>query len=225
MLIISDDHDTRSKLLKRFLRSGFVVSTTTRSKPASSLVNPSADFDLLLLDLAGAACNGHVLGEVQAALPDATTLVLIEQADLERDTSPIQWDADDFIVRPFSVSELCVRIETVLQRNELYTASRRQCTVQDITLDLSTRTCYRDGTCVALTAREFDLLDYLFRHRGCAVSRETLAENVWGAQEAIALRTIDRHVTAIRQKIEDDPSSPVYLQTVYGEGYRFMPGC
>jgi len=220
LLVVSDNEERRAKLLRHLLRDGFAASTATRSRTALNTLGPSMRCDLLLVALANASQCRRVLSRASSALPRAATLTVVDPIYLQREQPGQSMLADDFIVPPFSPYELSRRIDALLHRSEQ--ASRVR-TVRELTIDLGTRSCYRNGQCVALTAREFDVLDYLFRHRGSALTREALVEGVWGTSEAISPRTIDRHVASIRCKIEKDASAPVYLQTVYGEGYRFTP--
>lgn len=220
LLVVSDNEERREKLLRHLLRDGFAASTATRSRTALNTLDASTRCDLLLVDLTNSSQCHRVLSRAPSALPDAAILVLVDPVYLQREQAGQSMSADDFIVAPFSPHELSRRIEALLHQSR---QASHVHTVRDLTLDLRTRSCYRDGQCVALTAREFDVLDHLFEHRGQALSREALIEGVWGTNEAISPRTIDRHVASIRRKIEKDASTPVYLQTVYGEGYRFTP--
>ena len=220
LFIVSDNEERREKLLRHLLRDGFAASTATRSRTALNTLDSSTRCDLLLVDLTNSSQCHRVLSRAPSALPDAAILVLVDPVYLQCEQAGQSMSADDFIVAPFSPHELSRRIEALLHQSG---QASHVHTVRDLMLDLRTRSCYRDGQCVALTAREFDVLDHLFEHRGQALSREALIEGVWGTSEAISPRTIDRHVASIRRKIEKDASAPVYLQTVYGEGYRFTP--
>ena len=225
LLIVSDDDDTRAKLLQHFMRNKQVTPMASRSDTALAFLSHSVEYDLVLLDLTGRPRNYQVLSRAQSELPNAAILVVIDQGCLKEQQGGRTLGADDFVVKPFCLQELCVRATALLGGDAPSPQNARStCTIRNLTLDFRTRSCYRDDQCVALTAREFDVLDYLFKHRGRAVSREVLIESVWGTRHAISPRTIDRHITSIRRKIEEDASMPVHLQTVYGEGYRFMAG-
>ena len=220
LLVVSDNEERRAKLLRHLLRDGFAASTATRSRTASNTLDSSTRCDLLLVDLTNSSQCHRVISRASSVLPDVAILVLVDPVYLQREQAEPSMPADDFIVAPFSPHELSRRIKALLHQSGQTPYVH---TIRDLTLDRRTRSCYRDGQCLALTAREFDVLDHLFEHRGRALSREALIEGVWGTSEAISPRTIDRHVVSIRRKIEEDSSAPVYLQTVYGEGYRFTP--
>lgn len=222
LLLVAPGRNARSDVVQYLLRKGFAVSTATRAETVLTLTHHSTGYDLLLLDLTDQPDAARLLGKLQSARPDAGCLLIISRADLE-ERRGVEWSADDFIVEPFSLRELELRVEAVLRRRGAAShPSRASVVIGGLTIDFRVRSCYRDGKQVGLTSREFDLLACLVRNRGRTVSREALVERVWKTPQAISLRTIDRYITTIRRKIEDDPASPVYLQTIYGEGYRFI---
>lgn len=221
VLIVSGHSGTRSKLHRYLLRHGLATTAISPDQIHHSVDREPFRFGLILLDLTGAADDHEAFGQVQSMRTGASTMVILDGSSLSTTQEGAERGADDFIVQPFSMAELSTRVD-VLLAGVASPAEPNQHAAGNLTFDLDTRSCYRDGQCVGLTAREFDLLEYLVRRRGDTVSRARLATEVWGGEQAIASRTIDRHVTTIRRKIEDDPSIPVHLQTVYGEGYRFM---
>ena len=130
--------------------------------------------------------------------------------------------ADDYIVKPFSVKELCARVKAVLRR-----ANRREEPEEEIfrhdslVVDVTRHMVTRDGKPIDLTAKEFDLLVMLMKNHGRVMTRDSLLDKVWGVEYFGDTRTVDVHVRYLRQKIEKDPDSPAYIQTVRGVGYRF----
>jgi two-component system phosphate regulon response regulator OmpR len=207
------------------MHNGIAVSTAEQADTALTLLELSGEYDLIVVDTVGRSDGLHLLRQLRSVgVSTAQILMMVSQSHPEDGLYCIQAGADDFVTKPVVMDELVVRMEALLQRSTSSSDGRhRGHTVQGLTLDFETRTCYREGKHVDLTTREFDLLHHLFERRGRTVSREGLVEGVWGRPHAISPRTVDRHVTAIRRKIEVDPSMPVYLQTIYGEGYRFMP--
>lgn len=130
--------------------------------------------------------------------------------------------ADDYIVKPFSMKELCARVKAVLRRS-----GRRNEPDGEIfrhgslVVDVMRHQVTREGKPIDLTAKEFDLLVMLMKNRGRVMTRDTLLDKVWGVEYFGDTRTVDVHVRYLRQKIEEDPDSPVCIQTVRGVGYRF----
>lgn len=130
--------------------------------------------------------------------------------------------ADDYIVKPFSIKELGARVRAVLRR-----AARSEEPEEEvfrhgpIVVDVTRHQVLRDGKTVDLTAKEFDLLVMLMKNQGRVMTRDTLLDKVWGVEYFGDTRTVDVHVRYLRQKIEQNPDSPVLIQTVRGVGYRF----
>ena len=130
--------------------------------------------------------------------------------------------ADDFIVKPFSVKELCARVRAVLRRTEQHDLSAEEKIESGgIVADIVCHTITKNGSIIELTAKEFDLLVMLMKNSGKVLTRDTLLDKVWGIAYFGDTRTVDVHVRYLRQKIEDDADKPRYVQTVRGVGYKF----
>ncbi len=130
--------------------------------------------------------------------------------------------ADDYIVKPFSVKELCARVKAVLRRaSRQGDPQEKTISIGDLTVDSGRHTVKKAGKLLELTAKEFDLLVMLMKNSGQVLTRDTLLDKVWGVEYYGDTRTVDVHVRYLRQKIEDNPDVPVYIQTVRGVGYKF----
>jgi len=134
--------------------------------------------------------------------------------------------ADDYLVKPFSFRELVARIRAMLRRRELdrghSTPADERLAVGDLVLDLAARQVWRAGRLIELRHREFEVLRVLMVHAGQAVSRAALLADVWGEGWFGDPRTLDVHIRWLREKLEDDPSAPQFIQTVRGHGYRLV---
>lgn len=140
----------------------------------------------------------------------------------------LELGADDYIVKPFSVKELCARVKAVLRRSaRREEAQELVLTAGDggLSVDISRHTVTNEGRAVELTAKEFDLLVMLMKNSGKVLTRDTLLDKVWGVEYFGDTRTVDVHVRYLRQKIEKNPEEPVYIQTVRGVGYKFAESC
>ena len=131
--------------------------------------------------------------------------------------------ADDYVTKPFSPRELAARVRTVLRRAEPEAIAEERLSFNGLVIDSGTREVTRSGTPLRLTAREFDLLWFLASHPRRVFSRENLMRRVWGYAAALDTGTVTVHVRRLREKIEEQPSHPRHLETVWGVGYRFSP--
>lgn len=130
--------------------------------------------------------------------------------------------ADDYIVKPFSIKELCARVKAVLRRTARQDGGETPVlSAGNLSVDIGRHTVTKAGKAVELTAKEFDLLVMLMRNNGKVLTRDTLLDKVWGVEYFGDTRTVDVHVRYLRQKIEDNSEEPVYIQTVRGVGYKF----
>jgi DNA-binding response OmpR family regulator len=131
--------------------------------------------------------------------------------------------ADDYITKPFSVRELLARIKAHLRREKREPRHvQKTCVFGDVEIDFAHFKVRRAGSETDLTSLEVDILKYLIGHKGEVVSRDALLDKVWGYERFPTTRTIDNHILKLRKKIEDDPSTPRHILSIYGEGYRFI---
>jgi DNA-binding response OmpR family regulator len=136
----------------------------------------------------------------------------------------LELGADDYVTKPFSLQELVAHIKSILRRVQW---DQRQLpgselSIGRVTLNLAGRRAYKDGVELTLRYKEYELLSLLMQHAGTVLTREVLFNQIWGTDWLGDTRTLDVHIRWLRQKIEDDPSLPQYIQTVRNVGYRFV---
>ena len=149
-------------------------------------------------------------------------VILLTARGEEADRSVgLELGADDYVTKPLSPRELAARVRTVLRRAGSPAAAQERLAFEGLELDAGTREVRKEGVELKLTAKEFDLLWFLASHPRKVFSRDQLMSRVWGYEAARDTGTVTVHVRRLREKIEDAPSRPRFLQTVWGVGYRF----
>jgi two-component system phosphate regulon response regulator PhoB len=129
--------------------------------------------------------------------------------------------ADDYVTKPFSMRELIARVRALLRRHEPMAATRATLQRGGLVIDPSAHSVFVAGRAVELSALEFRLLHHLASHPGMVFSRDQLLDRVWGNDRTVTQRSVDVYIRRVREKIENRPKDPAYVQTVHGVGYRF----
>jgi DNA-binding response OmpR family regulator len=221
VLVVDDEPMVREVLTRYLEREGFTVDVAEDGEAA--LVSFAASQpDLVLLDLMLPRVDGlEVFRRMRA---DASTAVIMLTARGEETDRIVglELGADDYVTKPFSPREVVARVRAVLRRSATGTDGDL-IAAGDVELDGSRREARRGGELIRLTRKEFDLLFLLASHPGRVFSRAELVEEVWDFAWVGDTATVTVHVRRLREKIEDDPSEPRHLITVWGVGYRFDP--
>jgi two-component system alkaline phosphatase synthesis response regulator PhoP len=182
-------------------------------------------FDIILLDVMLPHKNGFdVCRDLRERGVDTPILMLTARGQLIDKVLGLKIGADDYLPKPFEPLELLARMEALLRRSlsKLTTSSGESYSFGDIRVDFRRTEVSRDGKPIELSALEFRLLRYFLEHRGETLSRDELLDNVWRYDPSVYSRTVDVHVSSLRQKIERDPAKPELIVTVYGLGYKFL---
>ena len=221
VLVVEDEPTLVATLRYNLEREGHRVLTATDGETALSLAR-SQKPDIVLLDLMLPGMGGLELCRILRRETTIPILMLTARAEETDKVVGLELGADDYVTKPFSMRELMARIGALLRRAELMPAPEREVlSAGGIEVDLRGRQASRDGLALALKPKEYELLVFLLRNRGRAFTREQLLNQVWGYDFAGDTRTVDVHVSWLRQKIEPVPSKPTRLITVRGVGYRF----
>ena len=130
--------------------------------------------------------------------------------------------ADDYITKPFNILEVKARVRALLRRSKTTAQQANTLTIGKISLDLDARNAYRSGELVDLTAREYDVIEFLMKNPNKVYSRENLLDSIWSYEYRSDIRTVDVHIRRLREKLEDDPAQPQYIMTKWGVGYFFQ---
>jgi len=225
-LLLIEDEITLSLLLReRLEREGFLVKTCANGDQALGQALKGG-FDILLLDIKLPGRNGfEVCRELRRHGLNVPIIMLTARADVRDRVKGLNLGADDYLPKPFEVSELLARIGALLRRanNSPPHLIEPVFCFGAVAVDLGKVEVLRDGLPVELTAKEFELLRYFISHPDVRISREDLLKRVWGYPQTPNTRTVDVHVAQLRQKLESNPKEPRHFLTVYRSGYKFVP--
>src|SRR5438874_1860953 len=222
ILVVEDDRETASYLVKGLNESGYTVDRAGDGREGLFLAS-SGGYDAIILDRMLPGVDGlAMLGALRAAEIRTPALILSALGSVDDRVKGLRSGGDDYLVKPFAFSELLARIEALLRGGVPEPATTRLRTA-DLELDLLTRSVRRGDKTIDLLPREFQLLEYLMRNVGHVVTRTMLLENVWDYHFDPQTNVIDVHVSRLRQKIDKQFERPL-LHTVRGAGYCLRAG-
>ena len=220
ILLVDDEPGLRRTLSDRLRKEGYAVETAANGGDALELARKS-HYDLVILDLNLPVKDGlQVCHELRRQGRNVAVLMLTARDTIADKITGLKSGADDYMTKPFESAELLARMEALLRRTR-GNLGADELTFGDVVVKPRAGQVLRGGRPVRLSAQEFKLLVHLVRNRGVVLSRDELLDAVWGNQAAPETRTVDVHVSWLRQKLEPDPHNPRYIVTVYGLGYRF----
>ena len=221
-ILVVDDEPTLVATLKYNLeRDGFQVVTAEDGESALNLARSHRP-DLVLLDLMLPGLDGFQVCRILRREMQAPILMLTAKGDEIDKVVGLELGADDYVTKPFSMRELLARVRALLRRADIPPEGEREVlTSGDLSLDLAKREATRSARAVPLKPKELELLAFFMRNRQRAFTRDQLLNQIWGYDYAGDTRTVDVHVSWLRQKIEDRPQKPARIVTVRGLGYRF----
>jgi two-component system alkaline phosphatase synthesis response regulator PhoP len=209
-------------LTDRLLAEGYDVESVGEAQAALKLVT-EATYDAILLDVMLPGGNGFdVCRTIRQRGIQIPILMLTARGQVVDKVVGLKLGADDYLVKPFEMAELLARIEALLRRVPVASASADTVRFGDVAIDFRRAEVKKGGRAVDLSAREFKLLRYFVEHRGAVLSRDELLNEVWGYNSMPSTRTVDVHVAWLRQKLESNPRHPEHLLTVHGMGYKFV---
>jgi two-component system response regulator ResD len=222
-VLVDDDEPTIREIVVRYLeRDGFATLEAADGDRARELVERESP-DLVVLDLMLPGTDGLELCRWIRSRSSLPVIMLTARGEESDRIVGLELGADDYVTKPFSPRELAARVRTVLRRAELELVTDERLTFDGLVIDSSSREVTRGGEPLRLTAREFDLLWFMANHPRRVFAREQLMRRVWGYSAAVDTGTVTVHMRRLREKIEEEPSRPRHLETVWGVGYRFTP--
>lgn len=212
-ILIVEDEEAISNLIRMSLqKAGYSCEQAMDGESAADRIAEHT-YDLVLLDIMLPGMNGYELLDY-IKTTNMPVIFITAMGTLDDKVKGLKAGADDYITKPFEMVELLARVESVLRR---YHKSEERIEVDDVIIDIPSRTVTRQGEAVKLTLKEFELLLFLVRNRNIALYRETIYENIWQREYMGDGRTVDLHIQRLRKKLHWEDR----IHTVYKVGYRF----
>jgi two-component system alkaline phosphatase synthesis response regulator PhoP len=221
ILLIEDEKALRTTLGDRLRKEGYVVDFAADGEEGFEKAT-RLPFDLIIMDVMLPARNGFdVCRDIRNAGLATPILLLTARSETVEKVLGLKLGADDYVTKPFDSMELLARMEALLRRTPLRTGQTVY-QLGSVTVDTRRTSVTKQGNPVYLSAREFQLLRYLIEHQGITLSRDRILRNVWGYESDTFTRTVDVHISSLRQKLEEDPRRPELILTVPGMGYKLQ---
>jgi len=230
ILVVEDELTLQETLAYNLKRQGYEVETSGNGLQALELARRDHP-DLILLDIMLPCMDGFEVCRVLRQEMTTPILMLTARDDEIDRVVGLEVGGDDYLTKPFSMRELMARVKALLRRVRLIRqeigvsnaalAETELMVFDDLTINVSRREVVLKDVALSVKPQEYELMLYLAQHRGRALSREAILENVWGWEYTGDSRTVDVHVRWLREKIEIDPANPRRIVTVRGVGYRF----
>jgi len=223
ILIVEDEEDLAKGLEISLSREGYRVLTAADG-PGGMRLALKENPDLIVLDVMLPGMNGlDVCRELRHKGFDAPIIMLTAKSEEVDRVVGLEIGADDYVTKPFSRRELLARIRVRLRRRPARAPEQlARYRFDEIEIDFEKCCATKKGEPLELTAKEYDILRLMVRHRGEVLTRDRMLNEVWGYEANPTTRTVDSHIVKLRQKLENDPADPKYILSVYGEGYKFV---
>jgi DNA-binding response OmpR family regulator len=222
-ILVVDDEDLLVKGIRFNLQNeGYEVITGSNGLEALQLCQ-SASPDLIVLDVMMPEMDGLTACAKIREFSNVPIILLTAKVEDMDKLMGFEQGADDYLTKPFNILELKARIRALLRRSGSAekAAAGNTLTIGTITLDLDARNAYRAGQMADLTAKEFDVIEFLMRNPNRVYSREALLDTIWAYEYRSDIRTVDVHIRRLREKLEENPAEPNYIMSKWGVGYYF----
>jgi len=230
VLIAEDESAIREIISITLRRAGYEVTEACDGQQALDLYSEkNGEFDVVLLDIMMPNVDGLEVCKRLRNVSGTVGIIMLTAKTQEMDkVSGLLMGADDYITKPFSPSELMARVDSVYRRVAMNTQTKAQparadkITIEPFELNLRNRTLYKNNELIKLTQVEFQIIEFFFTNAGKALSRNDILKQVWGESYFGDEKVVDVNIRRLRMKIEDEPSIPKHLVTVWGMGYKWL---
>lgn len=224
VLVVEDEAAIREVIALNLRMAGYDVTEAGSAEAALAAIDTSAPFDVAVLDIMLPGMNGFSLCENIRRDSDSIGIIMLSAKSQEDDKiRGLSIGADDYMTKPFSVSELLARVDALCRR--VVRAAGQEAEGRMVSggfvLDQKSRILYKNGEPIDLTQVEFQIMELFFANPGVALVREKILEGVWGENYYGDVKIVDVNIRRLRMKIEETPSEPQYILTVWGFGYKW----
>lgn len=221
-ILVVDDEALLVKGIRFNLQNdGYEVVSGSNGLEAVQLAQ-DPEVALIVLDIMMPQMDGLTACSKIREFSTVPIILLTAKADDMDKLMGFDYGADDYLTKPFNILELKARIRALLRRSgAVRKQDRKMLTIGPISLDPDSRNAYRNGQLVELTAKEFDVIEFLMRNANKVYSREVLLDSIWTYEYRSDIRTLDVHIRRLREKLEENPAEPNYIMTKWGVGYYF----
>ena len=221
-ILVVDDEELLVKGIRFNLQNeGYEIITGSNGVEALEKAKEENP-DLIILDVMMPEIDGMTACARIREFSDVPIILLTAKTDDMDKLMGFEHGADDYVTKPFNILELKARVRALLRRANTHNEEvAPTLTIGSITLDLNARNAYRNGLLADLTAKEFDVIEFLMRNPNRVYSREALLDTIWAYEYRSDIRTVDVHIRRLREKLEDNPADPQYIMTKWGVGYYF----
>lgn len=218
ILIIDDDEDLSMIISDMLENYGYRVTYALDSETAFELLSDNV-FHLILLDINLPDTTGFELCKELRHVSDVPIIFASARTSETDRITGFDIGGDDYLPKPYSMKELLSRVNALIRRTYGFSEQERIVTFGDVSVNITARTVTKKNKLISLSLREFDLLAYLCEHKNTAIPKQKLLTEVWGAFSMVEPSTLTVHIRWLREKLEDNPATPVYIKTVWGVGY------
>ncbi len=221
-ILVVDDEELLVKGIRfNLMNEGYEVITGSTGLEALQKAQAESP-DLIVLDVMMPEMDGLTACSKIREFSNVPIILLTAKTDDMDKLMGFDCGADDYLTKPFNILELKARIRALLRRSGAGGAGpTNQLTIGSIMLDLDARNAYKNGELADLTAKEFDVIEFLMRNPNRVYSREALLDTIWAYEYRSDIRTVDVHIRRLREKLEENPAEPNYIMTKWGVGYYF----
>ncbi len=221
-ILVVDDETLLVKGIRFNLQNdGYEVLTGSNGLDAVQIAQEKKP-DLIILDIMMPQMDGLTACAQIRQFSDVPIILLTAKTEDMDKLMGFDQGADDYLTKPFNILELKARIRALLRRAAPSNPDKEtRLSIGNITLDLNARNAYRSGELADLTAKEFDVIEFLMRNPNRVYSREALLDTIWAYEYRSDIRTVDVHIRRLREKLEENPADPRYIMTKWGVGYYF----